>query len=484
MIFLVRRLRNSLKNFVLLLPDISAFYCSLLSAYYVRKLLNVLFASTIPEPFPLLYFLRFWWLPAVFVCFLLYERLYVRKLLFWDETRELFKAVSASTIAILSILTLTKMSENISRLTILLLWFFSLFFFPFFRLVGKKIFYSIGLWRENVIIVGAGSAGKAIAKGINGNIHLGYNVIGFLDDDERIGKQINIAGSTYSVFGKIKYFTKFVNLLDISTVIIAIPSLSVAKLAELTATIQKYTKNILLIPDIKGVALTNTELHHFFLQQLFLLKINNNLKSPFNRFIKRSLELTVSLLFLPLLLLIIGLLGLLIILDSPGPVFYQQPRIGRNGKPFTVYKFRSMYQDAMERLDKILASDPDAKTEWETFFKLKNDPRITRMGVFLRQTSLDELPQIFNVLGGGMSLVGPRPVLEEEITTYYKEYSDYYQMVRPGITGLWQVSGRNNVDYAMRVRLDAWYVLNWSVWLDIMILFQTIRVVLNKEGAY
>lgn len=468
----------------MLLLDIAAFYTSLLAAYYVRKLLYILFSGNFLEPFPLVYFLHFWWFPAIFISFILYERLYIRRLTFWDETRELSKSTSASTIAILSILSLTKMSENISRLTIILLWCFSLFFFPFFRLIGKKLFYKIGLWRDNVIIIGAGSAGQAIARGFSRNTHLGYNVIGFLDDNDKIGRQVDIAGAKYDVFGKIKHFTKFVNLLDVATVIIAIPSLSVEKLAELTANIQKHTKNILLIPDIKGVSLTNTELHHFFLQQMFLLKINNNLKSPINKFIKRSIELFISLLFMPLLLFIIGILGLLIILDSPGPIFYRQPRVGRNGKPFTVYKFRSMYQDAMDRLENILTTDPHANLEWETYFKLKNDPRITRMGAFLRKTSLDELPQIFNVLSGDMSLVGPRPVLNEEITKYYREFSDYYHMVRPGITGLWQVSGRNNLDYTMRVRLDAWYVLNWSVWLDIMILFQTIRVVLNKEGAY
>src|SRR5271169_2706021 len=138
---------------------------------------------------------------------------------------------------------------------------------------------------------------------------------------------------------------------------------------------------------------------------------------------------------MPLLLFIIGIIGLFIILDSPGPIFYRQPRRGRNGQPFTVYKFRSMYQDATDRLDNILTTDPNANLEWETYFKLKKDPRITRMGAFLRKTSLDELPQIFNVLGGDMSLVGPRPVLDEEITKYYREFSDYYHMVRPGITG-------------------------------------------------
>jgi undecaprenyl-phosphate galactose phosphotransferase len=272
--------------------------------------------------------------------------------------------------------------------------------------------------------------------------------------------------------------------LGISTVIIAIPSLSNEKLSALTSDIQKYTKSVLLVPDVKGVALTNTELYHLFLQQLFLLKINNNLKSPYNRFIKRTFDLAVSVLFLPLLLFVIGILGFLIKLDSRGPVFYRHTRIGRAGKPFDVYKFRSMYLDSKERLEKILETDSAFRQEWETYFKLRNDPRITRMGNFLRKTSLDELPQIFNVLSGKMSLVGPRPVLKEEIDKYYKEHADYYNLVRPGISGLWQVSGRNDVDYDQRVRLDTWYVLNWSVWLDITILFKTFGAVLRKEGAY
>jgi undecaprenyl-phosphate galactose phosphotransferase len=456
----------------------------LLLAFYVRTIFINFFPKVIPLQFSLPYFLRIWWLPAIFLSFIAYERLYVRKLPFWDEMREILKTVTVATITILAVITLGSMSDKISRLTVLFLSCFVLLFFPLFRFFGKKFLHRIGLWKDTVIIIGAGTAGIATAKGINSDTHLGYHVIGFLDDDETIGKEVSVDGVPYRVFGKIRHYRKFIKILDISTVIIAIPSLSVEKLAELTNTIQKHAKNILLVPDVKGVALTNTELHHLFMQQIFLLKISNNLKSPFNRFIKRCFDIAVSLVFMPLLLLIIGVLGFLIKLDSPGPVFYQHARVGRNGKPFGIFKFRSMYRDSRERLATILRTDARAKQEWDSSFKLKNDPRITRMGNFLRKTSLDELPQIFNVLKGEMSLVGPRPVLAEELTKYYKEFTDYYHLVRPGITGLWQVSGRNDVNYDLRVRLDAWYVLNWSVWLDITILFKTISVVLQKEGAY
>ena len=139
--------------------------------------------------------------------------------------------------------------------------------------------------------------------------------------------------------------------------------------------------------------------------------------------------------------------------------------------------------DAKERLEELLKTDPEAKAEWEKDFKLKNDPRITKSGAFLRKTSLDELPQIFNVLKGEMSLVGPRPIIRDEMVRY-GEYINEYLMVKPGITGMWQVRGRNNTRYSQRVLLDSWYVRNWSVWLDVMLLWRTGKIVLQCKGAY
>ncbi len=155
-----------------------------------------------------------------------------------------------------------------------------------------------------------------------------------------------------------------------------------------------------------------------------------------------------------------------------------------NGKELTVYKFRSMYKDAEKRLDLLLKKNENFKNEWDKSFKIKNDPRITRVGKILRKTSLDELPQIINVLKGEMSLIGPRPVIMDELTKYYSKYSDFFEKVKPGITGLWQVSGRSDTDYKYRVRSDLWYVLNWSSWLDIVILVKTFGVVIKGKGAY
>jgi len=211
-----------------------------------------------------------------------------------------------------------------------------------------------------------------------------------------------------------------------------------------------------------------------------------NLLLPLPRLVKRALDLTVvivgGLLFLPLIMLIAALIKL----TSPGPVFYRQQRIGYGGRRFQVWKYRTMVKDAEMILERHLATNPSARKEWERDSKLKNDPRITRVGHWLRKTSLDELPQIWNVLTGEMSLVGPRPIMNCEFLKYrsYQEGFQLYAKVLPGITGLWQVSGRSNTTYDKRVDLDTYYVRNWSPWLDLYILARTAKAVLRREGAY
>ena len=215
-----------------------------------------------------------------------------------------------------------------------------------------------------------------------------------------------------------------------------------------------------------------------------MIVYKNRLKSKYREFIHIAFNYLLAIALLPILLPIIAIIAVLIKKESPGPVFFSHTRIGKHGKPIPTFKFRSMYVDAQERLEKLLETDPDIRKEWEKNFKLKDDPRVTKIGSFLRKTSLDELPQIFNVLKGEMNFVGPRPVIQQEIDQYYKEDAVYYFMVKPGITGLWQVSGRSDTDYDFRVATDKWYVSNWSLWLDIVILFKTVKVVLKREGAY
>lgn len=199
--------------------------------------------------------------------------------------------------------------------------------------------------------------------------------------------------------------------------------------------------------------------------------------------LKRAMDLVLAFAVLacaaPLMILIYCLLKIM----DPGPALFTQLRIGRDGRAFTVYKFRTMRVDAAQRLEQLLASDPKAAAEWAEFQKLKNDPRVTQLGRFLRKSSLDELPQLLNIVRGEMSVVGPRPVTSGEIHRYGADYP-YYTAVRPGVLGLWQVKGRNALTYPERIAYDVQYVKTWSIWEDVKILFMAVPVVLLGLGAY
>lgn len=478
----MNQMKYALRFLCLVIIDLTAFYLSLFLAWFFRGKILPLFLENLPFfNFSYSHFVSLLWMPAVFIFFLFYEKLYDNNLPFWDEVRNLVKALSLASITLMAIVTLGKMSDRVSRIVLSAMWGFSLFLFPIFRLWGKKILYHFGIWREKVLIIGAGNAGRLVLEGLQREKHMGYDVIGFLDDDvKKIGTIIN----NKKVYGKVSEFSNIIKEKRIGTTVIAIPSLSSEKLSILTANVQNNTPNTMLIPDLKGVAILNTDLFHLFREEIFLMNIKNNLKSGINRFIKRFFDISVCILSIPVLLPLIVIISIIIRLESTGSAIYTHERVGKNGKPFKCYKFRTMYKDAEKKLDEILKNNEEVRKEWLNNWKLRDDPRITSTGRFLRKTSLDELPQILNVLRGEMSLVGPRPVTREEIDEYYKDAAKLCFSVLPGITGLWQVSGRTNTGYDYRVKLDGWYIMNWSLWLDIVILFKTIKVVIKAEGAY
>ncbi len=479
---IVGALGSLLRIICLIIIDLIAFYASLFVAWALRAEFLSSFVPDLPafEQFSYLYFISLWWIPALFIFFILYEGLYDRNQPFWDEVREMVKAVSLATLTVMAIVTLGRMQDRVSRLVLLGTWSVSLFAFPLARLWGKRLLYRAGIWRERALILGAGNAGRLVMEGLQRETHMGYEVIGFLDDDKAKWGEI-IGGK--KVFGRIKHFRRFIRELRIVTVIIAMPSLPPERLAALTAGVQNHAASTMVIPDLKGIALLNTGLLHLFYEEIFLMNIRNNLKSTPNRFVKRLFDITLGTLAVPFLLPLIWVIGLMIRLETPGPAIYAHDRVGKGGKTFRCYKFRTMLRDAEERLVEILENDDEIRSEWEKNWKLKDDPRITRIGRFLRRTSLDELPQIFNVLRGEMSFVGPRPYLLRE-RDVLEEQLPVICSTKPGITGLWQVSGRSTTGHEHRLKLDAWYVMNWSLWFDIAILFKTLRVVAKREGAY
>jgi Undecaprenyl-phosphate galactose phosphotransferase WbaP len=240
-------------------------------------------------------------------------------------------------------------------------------------------------------------------------------------------------------------------------------------------------RHVWLVPnllDVSSVWVTPRDL-----QGHLALELRNNLLQPVNRIVKRLLELTILLVAMPLLLPLLAALALVVAFDSPGPVFFRQHRVGRGGRSFEILKFRTMRLDADILLRAHLAADAAAEQEWRRYQKLRHDPRLTRSGRLLRRLSLDELPQVWNIVRGEMSLVGPRAIVESELELY-GERAHLYTAVVPGLTGLWQVSGRSHLSYNDRVRLDAYYVRNWSIWLDLAVLAKTPLVVVRAHGAY
>jgi UDP-galactose-lipid carrier transferase len=240
-----------------------------------------------------------------------------------------------------------------------------------------------------------------------------------------------------------------------------------------------------VVPPISRLPLAGLSAQSFITADAVLLAVRAGLSSTVNRMVKRLFDIGTSIALIVLLspfwLLVSA--GIAIEGRSLSSVLFAHERIGRGGRRFKCLKFRTMVPDAAAVLQRLLESDPQALREWRSAQKLRNDPRRTKLGCVLRVTSVDELPQLINVLKGEMSLVGPRPVVHDELVQHYKDDHNYYMMVRPGITGLWQISGRNGIGYAERVHLDSWYVRNWTLWTDIIILMSTIPAVCKRTGA-
>lgn len=364
-----------------------------------------------------------------------------------------------------------------SRAAFLMAWLFSMVFVIIGRYGIRALCARQAWWGHPVVVMGAGKTGEMVVRTLQRQPSLGLKPIAILDDDPRTHG--SLAG--VPVVGGLSMAPMLAKEFKIPYAIVAMPGVARSRLMQLLSRYGRTFAHLMIIPDLFGMASLWVVAKD--LGGVLGLEARQQLFLPGPRFIKacldRGLVVLISLLALPL----IALISLMIRLDSQGPVFYRQIRIGREGKLFKAWKFRSMVVNADVALARYLQAHPELKSCWEEDHKLKDDPRITWVGRFLRRTSLDELPQLWNIFIGEMSLVGPRPIVHEEVWRYGDMY-DLYLQVLPGLTGLWQVSGRNDVTYEERVNFDAYYVRNWSVWLDIYILMRTVKVVLAGDGAY
>ena len=398
---------------------------------------------------------------------------------FWQVCEGVFNSSIYATLAVIFEMYMVRDNIHTSRVFVVCFGVFAFFTILILRYVIKVCLDKTSMLKTPLLIIGAGKTAELFVQGLEAEKGLGYEIIGFLEDNEVTIERLK----KYPVLGCFDEAEEIIAKTGVQHVVIAAPGTEQQKLIALFYKVQNLVKNVGFIPGFIGIPLGGIEVETFFTQKIMVLNIKNNLMRPLNRFVKTIFDYILTFFGTIAISPILLVIAAWIYKDSPGPVVFKHIRIGKNGKPFPCYKFRSMCVDAKEKLEELLENDPAAREEWERDFKLKNDPRITKSGAFLRKTSLDELPQIFNVLRGEMSLVGPRPIVEAELVKYGELVEDYLS-VKPGITGMWQVSGRSDTTYEERVQMDSWYVRNWSVWLDIMLLWRTFKSVIKQKGAY
>lgn len=402
-------------------------------------------------------------------------RHYTQKKPFWSELKETLRTIIIFSIFDLALVAFSKW--HFSRYIWAFCWLYAIIMVPLSRELTKTLLNKLGYWKKRTVILGSGRNAREAFFALQSHEVSGFKIDAFCDFEakEDMMEECPIIKDKKELLTHFNPFsTQFVVACDFD---------EKDKFENwLRFLANNKCRNVIIIPSLRGFPLYGTSMSFIFSHEVLLLQVHNNLSKATSRFIKRTFDILCTLGIIVVSSPLLVYLWYKVSRDG-GPAIYAHTRIGRRGETFKCYKFRSMDINSKEILEKLLASDPAARAEWNKDFKLKNDPRITPIGRFIRKTSLDELPQLFNVLKGEMSLVGPRPVIHEELERYADDV-DYYLMVKPGMTGLWQVSGRNDVDYTTRVYFDSWYVKNWSLWNDIVILFKTVSVVLFRKGAY
>lgn len=390
---------------------------------------------------------------------------------------ELYRIINASTTVGVIVFAIIFLSRTLIYSRLMILWAIALtiVLLGVARLVERAVRRELrkrGLGVARVLIVGAGEMGRTVVRTMTARPDLGYKIVGFIDDDPskgELGRLKNLGG--------LERVEHILNTEPVDEVLITLPWMYQRKIVALVRTCQSHGVRARVVPDLFQLSLSRLDVDD--LGGIPIIGIKEVRISRIGRLFKRALDIVLAALGLLLASPLMLLAALAIKLDSPGPVFFRQTRVGEHGRLFTVFKFRSMREGAEEELEQLLAYNEASGP----LFKMKDDPRRTRVGRLLRTTSLDELPQFFNILLGDMSLVGPRPGLPSEVEQYQPWHRQRLE-VQPGLSGLWQVSGRSDLTFDEMCLLDIYYIENWSLALDFVIMLRTIPRVLFGSGAY
>ena len=432
------------------------------ATFYARAVLNP------ADSTPWLLALQFLTIASGVILWFGYSNHYQARLPFWTETKKIAEVIGFAMLVNCFLQFTAK--QDFSRLWLISYCVFAIIGTVAFRAMWRSAMRRRGKWQIATIIIGGGATAAELTSVLQAEGNLGYQITGQIRD---LATAYKMTGHSWQALCQ-KY--------KANHVIIALDGEDLAVARPALAQLAREHVPFAVAPPVHNLSVVGAIPHSFLGRDVILLARNSGLDRPLYRFMKRCFDVTVATLALVALSPVILLLALLVRRDG-GQAFYRHKRIGRDGKVFACLKLRSMIAQSDSVLGRYLKQHPAAMAEWQRDHKLRDDPRVTKVGAFLRRTSFDELPQLLNVIKGEMSIVGPRPIIVAETAKYDNDIAFYYR-VRPGITGLWQVSGRNDVSYAERVRMDSWYVRNWSLWNDIAIVCKTFGVVLNRQGAY
>ncbi|MGD8751903.1 MAG: sugar transferase [Anaerolineales bacterium] len=479
---LSRRAQWLLYTLALIISDVLAIWLAFRVAFFVRFELSLDVFYQNPNfnaSYAFYQRLVFYLIPVWLVIFTL-SGLYNRQKLL-GGTEEYASVFNATTVGMFTVIIAGFLDPDFifARAWLLLAWGFAFLFASSGRFFLRRVVYSLrrrGWFLCRAVIIGANNEGKSLAEQLRGWMTSGLLVLGFVDEKLPAGTMVS---NGLPVLGAVESLDDLIASYGIEELILA--SSAYSSRDKVMAIFQRYGTsgdiNVRMSSGLYEIITTGLTVKEF--AYVPLVEVNKVRLTGHDRVLKTLLDYSVALVSLIVLFPFFLLIGLIIKLDSSGPVIFRRRVMGVNGRQFDAYKFRTMRTEG----DEILSAHPDLKAELAENHKLKRDPRVTRVGAFLRKASLDELPQLINVLKREMSMVGPRMIAPDEVEKYQK-WDLNLMTVHPGITGLWQVSGRSDVSYEERVSLDMYYIRNWSIWLDLQILFQTIPVVLKRKGAY
>jgi Undecaprenyl-phosphate galactose phosphotransferase WbaP len=398
-----------------------------------------------------------------------------------NQIVEFQKLTTGTTFAFLILVCFSSFTKqsNYSRILFVLAWLLSIATLSICRSWTRELCGRAKWWGIPAVIMGSGGTAQTMFQFLKGNASIGLRPVAVLSEtpDEISGNH----ESDQIVRGGFALAPEMARRHGCCYAIVAVPNSSSLNLATVLSEYAFGFHRVVVIPELGGMASLWVSASE--VGGMLCLEVRQTLAHTWPQLVKRIVDITLAAIALAIFSPLFLTLWICVKLTSPGPAFYSQRRIGKKGTNFSAWKFRSMVMNADQVLNKYLDCDEQLRAEWHADHKLKQDPRVTRIGKLIRKTSLDELPQLWNVLVGEMSFVGPRPIVSAEIAKYGERY-EMYQKVRPGITGLWQISGRNNTSYDSRILFDDYYVRNWSLSLDLYILTRTIKTVLFAEGAY